>query len=90
MGNSESKERRNYHLELVLIRTIWSGGDLKPGDRIYFSYSNTAQKQMMILKIMKQNFFKPYVEKAIIKWIAQIVLGLAKVYERNENAYEEK
>ena len=28
---SESKERRNYHLETV-DATIWSGGDLKPGE----------------------------------------------------------
>ena len=28
---SESKERRNYHLETV-DRTIWAGGSLEPGD----------------------------------------------------------
>ena len=28
---SESKDRRNYHLETV-DSTIWSGGDLEPGD----------------------------------------------------------
>ena len=80
---SESKERRNYHLETV-DRTIWAGGSLEPGDTFIIT---PTQAQNDDFENYESLFWKPYVEKAIINgkhgfW------RLAKVYERNENAYE--
>jgi len=80
---SESKERRNYHLSTVDM-TIWYGGSLEPGDTFVIT---PTQAQNDDFENYESLFWKPYVEKAIINgkhgfW------RLAKVYERNENAYE--
>ena len=80
---SESKERRNYHLKTV-DRTIWAGGTLEPGDT--FSLTPT-QAQNDDFENYESLFWKPYVEKAIINGKHRY-WRLAKVYERNENAYE--
>ena len=80
---SESKERRNYHLSTVDM-TIWSGGSLEPGDT--FTITPT-QAQNDDFEDYETKFFKPYVEKAIINGKHRF-WRLAKVYERNENAYE--
>ena len=80
---SESKERRNYHLSTVDM-TIWYGSSLEPGDTFVIT---PTQAQNDDFENYESLFWKPYVEKAIINgkhgfW------RLAKVYERNENAYE--
>jgi len=80
---SESKERRNYHLSTVDM-TIWYGASLEPGDTFVIT---PTQAQNDDFENYESLFWKPYVEKAIINgkhgfW------RLAKVYERNENAYE--
>ena len=59
---SESKERRNYHLETV-DRTIWAGGDLEPGDTFIIT---PTQAQNDDFENYESLFFKPYVEKAIM------------------------
>ena len=85
MGNvgSESKERRNYHLETV-DRTIWTGGDLEPGDTFVIT---PTQAQNDDFENYESLFFKPYVEKAILNGKHRY-WRLARVYERTENAYE--
>ena len=85
MGNvgSESKDRRNYHLETV-DRTIWAGGDLEPGDTFVIT---PTQAQNDDFENYESLFFKPYVEKAIINGKHRY-WRLARVYERTENAYE--
>tara|TARA_B100000925_G_scaffold138828_1_gene104055 strand:- start:195 stop:968 length:774 start_codon:yes stop_codon:yes gene_type:complete len=80
---SESKDRRNYHLETV-DRTIWSGGSLEPGDTFILTPTTALNDNFENYETL---FFKPYVEKAILNgkhgyW------RLAKVYERTETAYE--
>jgi hypothetical protein len=80
---SESKERRNYHLKRV-DRTIWAGGSLKPGDELILV---PTQAQNDDFEKYESEFWKPYVEKAIINGKHRF-WGLSKVYERSENAYE--
>jgi len=80
---SESKQRRNYHLKRV-DRTIWAGGSLKPGDELVLV---PTQAQNDDFEQYESEFWKPYVEKAIINGKHRF-WGLSKVYERSENAYE--
>ena len=80
---SESKERRNYHLKRV-DRTIWAGGSLKPGDELVLV---PTQAQNDDFENYESLFWKPYVEKSIIKGKHRY-WGLSKVYERADNAYE--
>ncbi|MFL2628435.1 MAG: hypothetical protein ACJ0OQ_01560 [Candidatus Marisimplicoccus sp.] len=80
---SESKERRNYHLETVDM-TIWSGGSLEPGDTFILTPTQALNDDF---ENYESKFWKPYIEKAILKgqhgfW------RLARVYERADNAYE--
>jgi hypothetical protein len=80
---SESKERRNYTLQNV-DQTIWSGGELKPGDTMTLTPSNALSDDFENYESM---FWKPYIEKAILKgqhrWWA-----LSKVIGKADNAYE--
>jgi len=80
---SESKDRRNYHLQGVAA-TIWSGGDLKPGETMFIG---PTQAQNDDFENYESLFFKPYVEKAILNGKHRY-WRLARVYERTENAYE--
>ncbi len=80
---SESKERRNYHLETVDM-TIWAGGGLEPGDSFVLT---PTQAQNDDFENYESLFWKPYVEKAIINGKHRF-WRLARVYERAENAYE--
>jgi len=80
---SESKERRNYHLETVDM-TIWAGSSLEPGDTFILTPTQALNDDF---ENYETKFWKPYIEKAILKrqhgfW------RLARVYERAENAYE--
>ena len=80
---SESKDRRNYHLETV-DSTIWSGGSLDPGDTFILTPTTALNDNFENYETL---FFKPYVEKAIINGKHRY-WRLAKVYERTETAYE--
>ena len=80
---SESKERRNYHLSTVDM-TIWYGGNLEPGDTFVIT---PTQAQNDDFENYESLFWKPYVEKSIIKGKHRY-WGLSKVYERADNAYE--
>ena len=80
---SESKERRNYITQGV-DQTIWSGGDLKPGDTMNLTPTQALNDDF---ENYETKFWKPYIEKAIMKgqhrWWA-----LSKVIDTNENAYD--
>ena len=80
---SESKERRNYHLETV-DRTIWAGGSLEPGDTFTLTPTQALNDDF---ENYESKFWKPYIEKAILKGQHRY-WRLARVYERAENAYE--
>ena len=60
---SESKERRNYITQGV-DQTIWSGGDLKPGDTMNLTPTQALNDDF---ENYETKFWKPYIEKAIIK-----------------------
>jgi len=79
---SESNQRRNYHL-VGVDQTIWSGGDLKPGEKM--NILGTIAKSDDF-ESYESEVYKPLIEKEIIKgnhrWWA-----LSKIYERTENAY---
>ena len=81
---SESNERRNYHL-VGVDQTIWSGGDLKPGDKM--SILGTTAKSDDF-ELYESEIYKPLIEKEILKgnhrWWA-----LSRIYERTDNAYGE-
>jgi len=80
---SESKDRRNYHLQGVAA-TIWSGGDLKPGETMFIG---PTQAQNDDFEKYETEFWMPYVENAIISGKHRY-WGLSKVYEKSETAYD--
>tara|TARA_Y100001970_G_scaffold236653_1_gene296567 strand:- start:45 stop:827 length:783 start_codon:yes stop_codon:yes gene_type:complete len=79
---SESNQRRNYHL-VEVDRTIWAGGNLKPGDRI--SIRGTIAKSDDF-ESYESEVYKPLVEKEILKGNHRY-WELSRIYERTENAY---
>ena len=78
-----SNERRNYHVEGVSW-TILAGGDLKPGDRM--SITSTIAKSDDF-ESWESEIIKPMVEKEILMGQHRY-WGLAKIYERTDNAYK--
>ena len=80
---SSSNERRNYHIEAV-SRTILAGGDLEPGDRM--SITSTIAKSDDF-ESWESEIIKPVVEKEILMGQHRY-WGLAKIYERTDNAYK--
>ena len=56
---SESKERRNYHLETV-DRTIWAGGSLEPGDTFTLTPTQALNDDF---ENYESKFWKPYIEQ---------------------------
>tara|TARA_Y100001958_G_C21173419_1_gene504713 strand:- start:914 stop:1360 length:447 start_codon:yes stop_codon:yes gene_type:complete len=80
---NSSNVRRNYHLEAV-SRTILAGGGLVPGDRM--SITSTIAKSDEF-ENWETEIIKPMVEKEILMGQHRY-WGLAKIYERTENAYE--
>ena len=78
-----SNERRNYHVEGVSW-TILAGGDLKPGDRM--SITSTIAKSDDF-ESWESEIIKPIVEKEILMGQHRY-WGLAKIYERTDNAYK--
>tara|TARA_X000000368_G_scaffold395362_1_gene362742 strand:- start:63 stop:833 length:771 start_codon:yes stop_codon:yes gene_type:complete len=82
-SNNSSNERRNYHIEAV-SRTILAGGDLEPGDRM--SITSTIAKSDDF-ESWESEIIKPMVEKEILMGQHRY-WGLAKVYERTDNAYK--
>ncbi len=80
---NSSNVRRNYHLEAV-SRTILAGGGLVPGDRM--SITSTIAKSDEF-ETWETEIIKPMVEKEILMGQHRY-WGLAKIYERTENAYE--
>ena len=82
LGN-ESKDRRNYHL-VGVDATIWSGGDLMPGERMVITPTQALNDDF---ESYETEFWKPYVEKSIIKGTHRY-WGLSEVYEKSETAYD--
>ena len=82
-SNTSSNVRRNYHLQGI-ASTIWSGGDLKPGDRMSVTSTIAISEDF---ESWETEVIKPMVEKEILngqhRW-----WNLAKIYERTDNAYE--
>ena len=80
---SESKERRNYITQGV-DQTIWSGGDLKPGDTMSLTPTQALNDDF---ENYETKVWKPIAEKNILsgnlrQWI------LVEAIDRTENAYD--
>ena len=78
-----SNERRNYHVEGISW-TILAGGDLEPGD--IMSITSTIAKSDDF-ESWETEIIKPMVEKEILMGQHRY-WGLAKIYERTDNAYK--
>ena len=79
---SESRERRNYVLEVV-DATILAGGDVKPGDKASLNLMN---KKSDDFENYESKIWKPIAEQNILNGrIRQWVL--VKVKDRTDNAY---
>ena len=79
---SESRERRNYILEVV-DATILAGGDVKPGDKASLNLMN---KKSDDFENYESKIWKPIAEQNILNGrIRQWVL--VKVKDRADNAY---